>query len=169
MFEPPISLLWPLIAWMASLSTGAKWAYGSAFIVLLGVIGETIADLTSWIKDDSTRKIVERASALILILGLAGDLVSVRMGQIEASSLELETSEAKREAAEAKDRASANEKLTAQLRIDLETAKGDTKTAQTRLEREQRKTADAQKEAAQALLSLKKNMSRPVAWIVPSS
>jgi hypothetical protein len=101
--------------WVAGLTTAAKWGYGSAFLVLVGVVAESIASLTNWIKSDSHRNIIERAGALILILGLAGDLISVGLAQIEAAALNQQAAEAKRVAGEAIERSSANEKEAAGL------------------------------------------------------
>jgi hypothetical protein len=100
MFE----LLSPLVSlclWAASLTTGERWSYGSAFIVLIGVIGESIADLTNWIEDECFKKRLEKASALILILGLAGDLVAIGIGQREMAALTKEAGNAKTSAEKA--------------------------------------------------------------------
>lgn len=80
----------PLFLWAAPFSSGGLWSYGAAFVVLVGVVGETIAGLTEWIKPGKLRKAVEKASALVLILGLTGDLIGVRMSQLEIASLNLE-------------------------------------------------------------------------------
>jgi len=110
MFEFLSPLLY-IALWWSTLSTGAKWAYASAFIVLLGVTGESVADLTEWIKDKSVRTRVEKASALILILGLTGDLVSISIGQIELETLTRvagDATKSAKDAAEASARAKAS-------------------------------------------------------------
>src|SRR6266404_4510744 len=87
--------------WLAELSTAEKWAYGSALIVLIGVIGETIADLTKWIKNERCRKITEKLSAMVLILGLTGDLVSISLARSELAVVTKEAGDAKNSANEA--------------------------------------------------------------------
>jgi len=71
---------------------------------------QSIADLTDWIEPDSIKKIIEKIGALVLILGLAGDLISVGMAQIEAANLTREADDAKMSAEHAaKAAARANE------------------------------------------------------------
>src|SRR5207249_11771224 len=82
MFKFSSSLL-GFVLWLESLTIGQWWAYGSAFVVLLGVVGESIADLTEWVKPERKKKRLEKASALILILGLTGDLVAIHISQVE--------------------------------------------------------------------------------------
>ncbi len=79
----PVSPLWLLSLWfwLASLSSGALWSYGSAFVVLVGVVGETVTELTEWIKPESRKKRVAKISAFILIVGLTGDLLGIRETQ----------------------------------------------------------------------------------------
>lgn len=100
-----LSTLAAVALWLAELSTAEKWAYGSAFIVLVGVVGETIADLTKWIKNKRCRKIVEKVSALVLILGLTGDLVSISLARSELAVITREAGNAKNSAKEAADAA----------------------------------------------------------------
>lgn len=97
--EFSFSLL-PFALWFIGLSVALKWAYGSAFLVFIGVVGETIADLTDWIKDEHLSKKIEKASALLLILGLAGDLVSIGLGQTEIAGLNRETAQLRKDAAQ---------------------------------------------------------------------
>jgi len=113
-------LLLRFVLWVSGLSVAALWAYGSALIVLIGVVIETIADLTEWIKPDRLKKRFEKIGALVLIIGLTGDLISVGKAQIEAGQLNQEAADAKQIAAGAQERASKLEKETAQLRKDAE-------------------------------------------------
>ncbi len=100
MLESPLWLL-PLWFWPASLSPGALWSYGSAFVVLAGVVGETVAELTEWIKPESARKKVAKISAIVLILGLTGDLLGIRETQIEVAALNRKAGDAKKSAEDA--------------------------------------------------------------------
>jgi hypothetical protein len=85
--------------WLASLTDGDCWAYGSAFVVLVGVVGESIAELTKWVKPECRAKRLAKMSALLLILGLAGDLVAIHMTQLATASLNQEAGEANERAA----------------------------------------------------------------------
>lgn len=87
--------LLPFCIWVASLSSSALWTYGSAFVVLVGVIGETITELTSWIKPECRRKKIAKASALVLILGLTGDLIAIHKTELETAFLTKEAGDAK--------------------------------------------------------------------------
>ena len=57
------SLLLSFALWFSSLTSGGRWTYGSAFFVLVGVIGESIIDLTEWIKDSDLKKKIGKAQA----------------------------------------------------------------------------------------------------------
>ena len=79
---PEFSWLLSLCLWLASLSSGALWSYGSALVVLVGVVGETVTELTDWIKPESRKKRIAKVSALVLIVGLTGDLLAIRETQL---------------------------------------------------------------------------------------
>ncbi len=145
-----------IVLWLASLTAGDFCAYGSAFVVLVGVIGESIAELTEWVKPKSRNKKLAISSALLLILGLAGDLVAIHMTQIATASLNQEAGEARKKAGEAEARSKNLESSNKQLAIDLDTAKNNFSVKQSELAREQRKTAKAEEEASKAQLELKK-------------
>jgi hypothetical protein len=51
------------------------WGYIATGLVLAGVIGEFVTELTHWIKDRAFRKLVEKTSVLILIIGIAGEIL----------------------------------------------------------------------------------------------
>jgi hypothetical protein len=80
--------------------------YLATFIVILGVIGESIADLTTWIKDERRRHLVERASVLLLIAGLSVEILaqvqSNDKNSLIAGVLNERASTAEKAAAEAK-------------------------------------------------------------------
>ena len=131
-------LLPAVLFWVSRLSPAAKWAYGSALLVFIGVVIESIADLTTWIKPESLKKLAEKVGALILILGLAGDLISVGMAQIEAGELN-------QKAEDARERAAKLEQKAAELSKEVETEKSarvqlQASVAWRRLSREQQAT-----------------------------
>lgn len=76
--------------------------YAATGIVVVGVAGEAITELTRWIKSRPLKRFIERASALILLIGLAGEIltqvqannknsliVGILNGQAETAKLEL--------------------------------------------------------------------------------
>lgn len=54
-----------------------KLAYLAAGIVLIGVLCEEIPDHTTWINPELWKKSVKRVGAILLILGLAGDVATL--------------------------------------------------------------------------------------------
>jgi outer membrane murein-binding lipoprotein Lpp len=104
------------------------WATG---IVTLGVAGEAVTELTNCIKSRPLKRFVERASALILILGLAGEILTqVQAGNknaliigilnTETARLSAEAEEAKKEIAHANAIAAQANQRAASLQFDLE-------------------------------------------------
>ncbi len=118
--------------------------YISASVVLLAVMGEFTAEFTNLLKDESKRRRLAKASVLVLIAGLAVELVSlVRTSQLsnqivaqlnqEAAQAKVEAGKAIERAGKADERASENEREAAQLRKDA--ARLDTLAEQERLAR----------------------------------
>jgi hypothetical protein len=134
--------------WLGSATTGLRWAYGAAFLVFVGVVGESVADLTSWIKDESRRKRIEKASALILILGLAGDLVSVRIGQIEIRDLTRLAGDAKTSAESAENTAGSSVTLSKDAARIADGAKDVAKEARTQADSIKKDVSSAEKRLA---------------------
>jgi hypothetical protein len=65
------------IAELESLLNFWDWfLYLALALVFIGVVGESIADLTNLIKSPRWKSKTEKISALLLITGLAGELVS---------------------------------------------------------------------------------------------
>jgi len=131
------------------------WLLISTGVVVMGVVLE---ELGEW--DAIARrcgKKITKIGWLLIIAGVIGEgvfegLVAKADGLAQTFNTSLLTA-AQKEAGFAIERA-------AQLRVDLENSKADTKTAQTRLEVEQRKTAEAQQKAAVAQLELKKALEQ---------
>jgi hypothetical protein len=67
----------------------------------VGVVGESIADLTEWVKPERKKKRLEKASALVLILGLAGDLVAIHISQVELARVTTDVGNTRRAAEKA--------------------------------------------------------------------
>ena len=99
-----------LLPWLKSLTVGEWWGYGSALVVVVGVIGESIADLTNWLERmPKAKRKLEVVSALILILGLTGDIVSIHLTQVEMASITKDAGDAETSATKAAQAASSAE------------------------------------------------------------
>jgi hypothetical protein len=95
MLLPPLWLLLLLCSWLASVSSATLWTYGSAFVVLVGVVGETVTELTDWVKPEARKKKLQTISAIVLIVGLTGDLIGIHETQLEVAYLTKEAGDAK--------------------------------------------------------------------------
>lgn len=97
---------WTLVLFILCLSSftpSEKVALGSAFLVLVGVIGEEVAELKflKGEKRERTKEAIKRFAIGVLVLGLAGDLVGVVMGQAEMAALIKQAGEAATSASKA--------------------------------------------------------------------
>jgi hypothetical protein len=77
--------------WFATFTPSERVALGSAFLVLVGVVEEYVADIESIEARKLLHKRIKRLSMAILVLGLSGDVLGIVMGQAEIAAL---TSEA---------------------------------------------------------------------------
>lgn len=107
-----------------------EWfGYVSTAIVGFGCIGEFVAEFTPCPKSEKAKSKLARLSLIVLILGIAGELLgTVRTSQLSGqiiANIEERAGEADQRAGEANDRASGNEKEAAQLRKDAEGFKLD--------------------------------------------
>ncbi|HXM21064.1 MAG TPA: hypothetical protein VN948_07360 [Terriglobales bacterium] len=96
----------------------------STAIVFVGCVGEFVAEFTPLPKTKETGNELARLSLIVLILGIAGELLSaVRTSQLSGqiiANIEERAGKAKQKAGEADERASANNKEAEQLRKDAE-------------------------------------------------
>lgn len=129
-----------LLLWLSSFTPSERVALGSAFLVLVGVIGEEVAELKVFEEERKarTRNVVKRFAIGLLVLGLAGDLIGVVIGQAEMKALTKEAGdaaisarnaatsagEAKQKSDAAKGEADAVEEQTGELTGRLENASG---------------------------------------------
>jgi|SRR5579863_6875178 len=102
-----------------------EWfGYVSTAIVGLGCIGEFVAEFTSLPRNENVASKLARLSLIVLILGIAGELLSaVRTSEISGqiiADIEERAAKAEQDAGEANERASADERMAAQLRKDAE-------------------------------------------------
>ncbi|MGO9589890.1 MAG: hypothetical protein ACLP3K_07580 [Candidatus Acidiferrales bacterium] len=102
-----------------------EWfGYISTAVVGLGCVGECIAEFTSLPRSDQRKHKLARLSLMVLILGIAGELLSaVRTSQLSGqiiANIEERAADAEQKAGEANDRAALNEKEAAQLQKDAE-------------------------------------------------
>jgi hypothetical protein len=97
------SMTWMFVRfamWWSSFTRSERVALLAAFWVLLGVIGEEIAELKFFEPEERSRikSAVKRFAIAILLLGLAGDVVSIVTGQAEMAALTKEAGDAKNSA-----------------------------------------------------------------------
>lgn len=93
-----------------------------------------------------------------LVLSVTSTIVLIWTGNIKETYLRKELAATGERAAHAEERAANVETGNVQLRIDLETATAKSKRRQVELEIEQRKTAEAQKAAAEAQLAVNRSV-----------
>src|SRR5216684_385128 len=111
---------------VVSLKAALRWwewfGYISTAVVGLGCVGEFIAEFTSLPKTPGAAHKLARLSLVILILGIAGELLSgVRTSQISGqliANIEGRTAKAEHEAEAANERASQIEQENIKLRIE---------------------------------------------------
>jgi hypothetical protein len=99
-----LSRLW---FWFLSFSPSERVALGSALLVLIGVIGEEVVELSCFEekKREPLKQSIKRFAIALLLIGLAGDGLGIVMGQAEMKALIKEAGDAKTSAAEAGDKA----------------------------------------------------------------
>src|ERR1017187_10866070 len=85
-----------LVLWLLSFTPSERMALFAAFLVLLGVIGEEVAELKflEGEKQSRVKERVKRWAVGILLLGLAGDVVGIVMGQAEMAAVTKQAGEA---------------------------------------------------------------------------
>jgi len=80
--------------WVGTFTPSEKVALGSAFLVLIGVIGEYVAEVDVVEKRWRLKTKIKRFSMAILVLGLSGDVLGIVMGQAEMAALTKEAADA---------------------------------------------------------------------------
>jgi hypothetical protein len=151
--------------WLMSFTTSERVAVGAAFLVLIGVIGEELAELKILEGEKRThlRKSVKRWAIGLLVLGLAGDVVGIVMGQAamavltkEAGDADSNAHEAKTVSDAAKEKAGEASKLAGESQAKAALAEASvTRTAQLAA-RAETDARNAQQDAAQLFVELKK-------------
>jgi hypothetical protein len=94
-------------SWLGTFTPSERVALGAAFLVLIGVVGEYVADANAIEKRKWLKKWVKRSSMAILVLGLAGDVLGIVMGQAEMALLTKQAGDAAVSAKKANDEADA--------------------------------------------------------------
>jgi hypothetical protein len=105
-----------------ALSCWEWFGYVSTAIVFVGCVGEFIAEFTSLPKTQEAGHKLARLSLIVLILGIAGELLStVRTSQLSGqliANIEERAAKAEQKAGEAEQQASANDKEAQQLKAE---------------------------------------------------
>jgi hypothetical protein len=136
--------------------TVSNWATGA---VLIGVVGETVTGLFEWITNKAWRRRVEKASALVLIVGLAGELLSQGKGSRASSEI---TAILNKQAGEANEKAAFAQRALEQSRketalIGQEASRANERTGKLEVEASRQRERAALAELA--LLELKQRIS----------
>ena len=80
--------------WFATFTPSERVALESAFLVLIGVIGEYVAEVDAVEQRKRLKTGIKRFSMAILVLGLSGDVLGIVMGQAEMEALTKEAGDA---------------------------------------------------------------------------
>jgi len=99
------------ILWFESFTPSERVALGSAFLVLIGVVGEYVVELEALEERERLRKRIKRLSMALLMLGLSGDVLGIVMSQAEMATLIQETGTAKSSAEAAEEMAGSANKV----------------------------------------------------------
>lgn len=154
------------LLWLSTFTPSERVALAATFLVFVGVAGEYVIELPKIEKRPPLRTKIKRLSMALLLLGLAGDILGVVMGQAEMAALTQEAGDAQKSAtgaaiasaaarADAKtahDEAKAAGALAASAKGDAQNAKQET----ARLSAESAKIA-ANLSAAQSQLAAVEN------------
>lgn len=111
------TILFPI----ASLTTADFWTYGSAGLILLAAVGESIGEFTRWVKPERRNERLKKVSALILMVGLTGDLIAIHVTNLYTASLNKEAADARKVAGLADERAAKATEQTQKLRERADT------------------------------------------------
>jgi len=93
--------------WFATFTPSERVALIAAFLVLVGVAGEYVIELPAIEERTRLKARIKRLSMALLLLGLAGDVLGIVMGQAEMAALTREASDAAASAKTAREEADA--------------------------------------------------------------
>jgi len=119
-----LNILVAFFLWFATFTPSERVALGSAFLVLVGVVGEYVADIQTIEARNHLHKRIKRFSMAVLVLGLSGDVLGIVMGQAEMAALTKEAGDAATSAKTAHDEADVVGKKTDAIQKRLESAAG---------------------------------------------
>jgi hypothetical protein len=89
------------LLWFATFTPSERIALSAAFLVFVGVAGEYVVEIHSIEKNERLKTRIKRLAMALLLLGLAGDVLGVVMGQSEMAALTREAGDAQKSAKEA--------------------------------------------------------------------
>jgi hypothetical protein len=90
--------------WLETFTPSERVALGAAFLVLIGVAGEYVVEIPVVERKARLKKAIKLSAMAVLLLGLAGDVLGIVMGQAEMATLNNEASHAEDRASEADER-----------------------------------------------------------------
>jgi len=144
-------MTWVFLLWFATFTPSEKVALTSAFLVLIGVIGEYVVEVKAVEERKLLAKRIKRLSMALLVLGLSGDVLGIVMGQSEMAVLTRESGDAATSARTARQEADAVKGIADEARADAKDALAKSQTAQRELAQSEADAAKAQTAASNAL------------------
>jgi len=142
------------LLWFATFTPPEKVALTSAFLVLIGVIGEYVVEVKAVEERKLLAKRIKRLSKALLVLGLSGDVLGIVMGQSEMAALTRESGDAATSARTARQEADAVKGIADEARADAKDALAKAQAAQRELARAEADAAEAQTVASNALKNI---------------
>jgi hypothetical protein len=149
------------LLWVATFTPSEKVALASAFLVLIGVIGEYVVEVKAVEDRKLLAKKIKRLSMGLLVLGLSGDVLGIVMSQSEMAVLTRQSSDAATsaktahdEASAAKDIADAAKQTAGEALHSLTRAESDAAKAQAVSSNALALARDARQQSADALTNL---------------
>jgi hypothetical protein len=109
-----------LIFWFLTFSPAERVALSAAFLVFIGVVGEYVIEIKAIEANEGLYNRIKKLAMALLLLGLAGDVLGIVMGQAEMAELTRETGDAATLAQTARGDAknAISDSLTAQIKAD---------------------------------------------------
>ncbi len=139
------------LLWFATFTPSEKVALTSAFLVLIGVIGEYVVEVKAVEERKPLAKRIKRLSMALLVLGLSGDVLGIVMGQSEMAAITRESGDAATSARTARQEAGAVKSIADEARADAKDALAKAQAAQGELAHAETDAAKAQAAASRAL------------------
>jgi hypothetical protein len=144
-----------LLSWFSTFTPSERVALTAAFLVVVGVAGEEIIEVPAIEKNTRLKRLIKRSAIAVLLLGLAGDVLGIVMGQAEIAALTEEAGDAAtsahnaaKDAKDAHDLAQSASDIAIPAKKTAEGAKSEADAASKSADRAQQKAESAEASAA---------------------